>query len=75
MNVFCRRISADLHDGPAQDLALALLRIDILQDACSNGAIAPQEAVTADFDTVQTAVTSALYELRIISAGLRLPGN
>ena len=28
---FLRRISAELHDGPAQDLALALLRFDLLE--------------------------------------------
>jgi hypothetical protein len=30
---FLRRISADLHDGPGQDLALALMRIDTLANA------------------------------------------
>ena len=70
---FLRRISADLHDGPAQDLALALLRIGTLQEVCLNVGSVQEETITADFQTVQTAVTSALAELRIISAGLRLP--
>ena len=70
---FLRRISADLHDGPAQDLALALLQIGTLQEVCLDGVSDKQETITADFYTIHTAVTSALTELRVISAGLRLP--
>jgi signal transduction histidine kinase len=65
---FLSRISADLHDGPGQDLALALLRMESLVEShkdCPN--------VSMDFFTVQTALESALTELRAISAGLRLP--
>ncbi len=63
---FLRRISADLHDGPAQDLALALLRMDAVMDT-----IGPE--VQGDFQTVRTAVSSAMKEVRSVSAGLRLP--
>ncbi|MEZ4594619.1 MAG: histidine kinase [Chloroflexota bacterium] len=63
------RISADLHDGPAQDLALALLRIESLSEAV----IADQPEVSRDFQTIQLAAESAMHELRTISAGLRLP--
>ncbi|MEI7743940.1 MAG: sensor histidine kinase [Chloroflexota bacterium] len=52
-----RRIGSDLHDGPAQTLALALLRIDELEDG----------------EVVSDAVASALADLRLISAGLRSP--
>jgi signal transduction histidine kinase len=52
-----RRIGSDLHDGPAQTLALALLRIDELEDA----------------DVVSDAVSSALGDLRLIASGLRSP--
>ncbi|MCA9932481.1 MAG: sensor histidine kinase [Anaerolineales bacterium] len=65
---YLRRISADIHDGPAQDLALALLRIEPLADAVNH---TPEAA--NDFQTVQTAMESAMTELRTISAGLRLP--
>ncbi|MSP12180.1 MAG: hypothetical protein EXR62_04390 [Chloroflexi bacterium] len=34
---FLRRISAELHDGPAQDLSLALLRLDHASAHWSNG--------------------------------------
>ena len=67
-----RRISADLHDGPGQALALALLRLDALQAPCGG-----DEGVCArkrdDFVTVHGAVRDALTDLRAISAGLRLP--
>ena len=67
-----RRISADLHDGPGQALALALLRLDALQAPCHG-----DEGLCArkrdDFATVHGAVRDALTDLRAISAGLRLP--
>lgn len=64
-----RRISADLHDGPAQDLALALLRIESLSEAFEDA----NPEVSKDFRTIQLATESAMEELRTISAGLRLP--
>jgi signal transduction histidine kinase len=66
-----RRISADLHDGPGQALALALLRLDALQTPCGDASGCAR--TTTDFKTVHTAVRDALSELRAISAGLRLP--
>jgi signal transduction histidine kinase len=66
-----RRISADLHDGPGQALALALLRLDTLQGPCVNDD--EFERSRADFRTVHNAVRDALSEVRAISAGLRLP--
>jgi signal transduction histidine kinase len=65
-----RRISADLHDGPGQTLALALLRLDRLHTPpeCANcGPLA------GDFDVVHGAVREALTEMRAISASLRTP--
>lgn len=52
-----RRLSADLHDGPAQHLAFAALRLD---------GVAGQEQVNE-------AVNDALKELRFICRGLVLP--
>ena len=72
---FLRRISADLHDGPAQDVGLALLRLDGLTERCeacplpSNDATHPR----ADLGRIAFALQSALSELRSIAAGLRLP--
>lgn len=66
-----RRISADLHDGPGQTLALALLRLESLQQPCVEPACALHS--NPDFSVVQGAVKDALTEVRAISAGLRLP--
>jgi signal transduction histidine kinase len=66
-----RRISADLHDGPGQALALALLRLDALQGPCDTGESCTRSH--ADFATVHGAVRDALAEIRGISAGLRVP--
>ncbi|MBI2310970.1 MAG: sensor histidine kinase [Betaproteobacteria bacterium] len=72
---FLRRISADLHDGPGQDLGLALMRIEGLADTCINcpEAVDRRCAVTDDFLAVRSALQSALTDLRSISAGLHLP--
>lgn len=73
---FLSRISADLHDGMAQDLALALLRLEPLYDGVrqqeamiNTGA----EQLTKDFQFVKTALDSALKEVRALAAGLRSP--
>ncbi len=66
---FLARISADLHDGPGQDLGLALLRIEGLTNHCPHC----PPALSKDIYTIQTALDSALNELRTISAGLRIP--
>ena len=52
-----RRIGSDLHDGPAQTLSLALLRLEELQDRTG----------------VSDALSSAMEDLRLIAAGLRSP--
>src|SRR5690606_28700387 len=59
-----RQIGADLHDGPAQLLALALLQLDSAGDGSRNGeALASIRAVLED----------AMAEVRAISGGLMLP--
>lgn len=63
-----RRIGADLHDGPAQALALALLRLDTA--ASTDGEPTRQTEALA---VVQKAVQEALGEVRAIATGLRLP--
>jgi signal transduction histidine kinase len=71
---FLRRISADLHDGPGQDLGLALLRFESLVNVCSNGpSPASRSSPTGDFRAVHSALQSALADLRSISTGLQLP--
>jgi signal transduction histidine kinase len=65
-----RRIGADLHDGPGQVLALALLRLDALRERSAGAAGLSSDR---DFATVHGAVRDALTDVRTISAGLRLP--
>ncbi|MBI2911974.1 MAG: sensor histidine kinase, partial [Chloroflexi bacterium] len=72
---FLRRISADLHDGPAQDVGLALLRLDSLTERCEACPLPSSEAThpREDLRRIAFALQSALGELRSIAAGLRLP--
>lgn len=60
-----RRIGSDLHDGPAQYLSLASLRLD--------GALGDGGAPSGDAKLVRGSLDKALDELRIISRGLALP--
>jgi signal transduction histidine kinase len=62
---FLRRISAELHDGPVQELGAALLRIDrvIGQDPTN------QEQLPA----IQTSLQNAIQEVRALASGLGLP--
>ena len=63
-----RRVGADLHDGPAQLLGLALLRLDELSPNASES----KEAAAA-LTAVRSATQDALNEIRQISTGLSLP--
>lgn len=69
---FLRQIGADLHDGPAQLLALALLRLDALKSFISAGTQIPKGGKD-DLKIVQSALDDALIDIRNISAGLVLP--
>ena len=72
---FLHRIAADLHDGPGQGLALALMRMETLADVCSTcpATIAKERTVGEEFRTINSALQSALTDLRAISGGLHLP--
>ncbi len=61
-----RRIGADLHDGPAQLMGFAALRLDALRAATGPGA-APA------VDEVARAIKDSIAEIRTISRGLSLP--
>lgn len=68
---FLRRFSSELHDGPAQDLSLALLELDNVIVICGEN---PEAAACAQpLDTIQQSVQRALQEIRTTSAGLMLP--
>jgi len=70
---FLRRVGSDLHDGPAQLIALASLRLDAIRQLVS--AIIPKipASKSEDLDIVQNALDDALAEIRDISSGLVLP--
>ena len=60
-----RRVSADLHDGPAQYVALAAMRIESLLPDDGTG--------TGEAAAIRGALQTALAEIRSISRGLSLP--
>lgn len=66
-----QRISADLHDGPGQDLGFALMQLKNMGDALQAQGSAP--AWSAGLEPARLAVQSALGDLRAISADLELP--
>jgi signal transduction histidine kinase len=73
---FLRRISADLHDGPAQDLSLALMKVQTLChgcEACQSKQRLEEELHTPGAPSVRALLQTALSELREIAAGLQLP--
>jgi len=70
------RIGHSLHDGPAQDLGLALLRIKSLRQGTVRHLPRGESAadrVREDFELVETALANALRETREISSDLHLP--
>ncbi|OWW22663.1 sensor histidine kinase [Noviherbaspirillum denitrificans] len=72
---FLRQIAADLHDGPGQDMGLALMQFEAITENCASCCPANKGTAThaGRFDSVRNALVAALTDLRAISAGLRLP--
>ncbi|MCL4506955.1 MAG: sensor histidine kinase [Chloroflexi bacterium] len=73
-----RRLGADLHDGPAQDLGIALMRMEPLREALvqkDNADKTPPDAevIAFDLNLIHTALQSSLQEIRNMASGLRLP--
>ncbi len=64
-----RRIGSDLHDGPSQTLALAMLRLDVVEGRLDAAGLTGE----ADLQEVRGAMESALTDMRGIAAGLRTP--
>jgi signal transduction histidine kinase len=64
-----RRIGVDLHDGPSQTLAFAMLRLDTVEGRLE----AAGQASDADLAAVRGALQDALTDMRTIAAGLRSP--
>jgi signal transduction histidine kinase len=72
---FLRRFSAELHDGPAQEISLALLRLDHL--AALAGASQCDGSVKTEIDreleVIQGSLRRSLKDVRATSSGLLLP--
>ncbi|MGP1678281.1 MAG: sensor histidine kinase [Burkholderiales bacterium] len=69
---FLHRVAADLHDGPAQEIALALMRLEALGEA-RYGAGSAQGNTPYDFENIYRALNASLAELRNMAAGLGMP--
>lgn len=67
---YLRRIGADLHDGPAQLVALAALRLDSPLVSASGTPPAQRQAEIAN---IHQTLGDALHEIRAICHGLVLP--
>ncbi len=68
-----QRISADIHDGPGQDLGFALMQLKNMDDACAADGQLQQSSWARNLGPARVAVQSALTDLRAISADLDLP--
>jgi signal transduction histidine kinase len=64
-----RRVGVELHDGPAQLISLALLRLDSLHPERA----ANRDASLDEYERIRDALQDALAEIRCMSAGLTLP--
>ena len=70
---FLQRVSADIHDGPGQDLGFALMQLKNIGDfSAASGSLGPQEWVKG-LEPARLAVESALKDLRAMSADIELP--
>ncbi len=70
---FLLRIAADLHDGPAQTIAFALMRFDEFADTC-HGCLSSQGDAPHELASIQNALRCSLRDVRKISSGLAIPG-
>jgi signal transduction histidine kinase len=68
---FLRRIGSELHDGPAQDLGLALLKLDALIGRWEQNQA--DSAFVEELAGIQSSLQNAQKEVRAISSGLSLP--
>ncbi|MBT9502984.1 MAG: sensor histidine kinase [Burkholderiaceae bacterium] len=68
-----QRISADIHDGPGQDLGFALMQLKNMDDASAAGNPALRPPWANHLEPARLAVQAALADLRAISADMELP--
>ena len=70
---FLTRISADIHDGPGQDLGFALMQLKNIVDASASTSNLPPSQWLKNIEPTRMAVQSALTDLRAISSNLDMP--
>jgi signal transduction histidine kinase len=67
---FLRRLGADLHDGPAQLIAFAALRLGSKMFRDEGSARKPRDA---EIGVIRASLAEAMEEIRMISSGLAIP--
>ncbi|MFN8454143.1 MAG: sensor histidine kinase [Anaerolineae bacterium] len=73
---FLRRIGSELHDGPAQELSLAILELGKIikrNSVVCRLALAEGDLCQEQLDEIQTTLQQTLKDIRAIAAGLGLP--
>ncbi|MBV9787085.1 MAG: sensor histidine kinase [Chloroflexi bacterium] len=70
---FLRRVGAELHDGPIQDISLALLRLDQPPAHANSVPAKTDNKQPTQPEIIQESLRHALQEVRGIAAGLSLP--
>jgi signal transduction histidine kinase len=70
---FLQRVSADIHDGPGQNLGFALMQLKNFGDASLANPNQTRSESDKSVSTAILAVQSALTDLRAISTNLELP--
>lgn len=69
-----RRTSSEIHDGPVQEVSMALLRLDrAIEHNESCRLVNPNSKCNESLPAVQSSLQAALQEMRAIAAGLGLP--
>ena len=71
---FLRRISAELHDGPVQELGAALLRMDrVIGHDQTNQIPISNNIYQEQLPAIQISMQNAIQEVRALASGLGLP--
>lgn len=70
-----RRLSAELHDGPAQDLGFALIKLESgeIDATASRLPTKQREKYSKELETIHSSIARALNEMRAIAGGMCLP--
>ena len=73
---FLQRVSADIHDGPSQDLGYALMQIKNLNDSITENSATGKPIPTEwsnGLSQTKAAIESAIKDLRAMTADIELP--